>query len=80
MEMLSTFKITSIDDLKDLIESFPVIEHMVHHIYDDPDLKQNVLEDKEDFLNEIRAFLKLKALTEIEKLPNLPILLIRDSL
>jgi superfamily II DNA or RNA helicase len=71
LDLITRFQITTKDDLKDLVESFPVIEKMHDHVYDDRDLSQNVLEDKSEFFKEVGAFIKLKALAELENLPNL---------
>lgn len=66
--LVDKFQITSKDDVQDLVHSFPVIEKMHGKVHDDHELKQSIVEDKSDFLKETKAFLKLKAVTEIEKL------------
>jgi len=68
LELVKGFQITSKDDVQDLVHSFPVIEKMHDKVYDDHTLKQSIIEDKSAFFKESVAFLKLKAVTEIEKL------------
>ncbi len=71
LELVSKFNPIFKDDIKDMLEAIPIVESMNDDNYDDRDLSQKVLEDKTEFFKEVNAFIKLKALTDIEKLINL---------
>ena len=68
LNLATKIRVLNVNEFKQVIKILPLIESMIDFVIEDPNHSQNAKKHKPEMLKEVFWFIKLKILTEMEKL------------